>query len=49
MLFRSMPPGSDHLDLAVHDPGGIRRSSEVTGYRLIPFDAVAWVAIHAHV
>lgn len=40
--------GADHLDLAVHDPGGVRRTSDVTGYRLVPFDAIAWVAVLAH-
>jgi hypothetical protein len=40
--------GTDHLDLAVHEPGAVRRASEVTGYRLVPFSAVAWIAVHAY-
>ncbi len=39
--------GADHLDLAVHEAGAVRRASEVTGYRLIPFPAVAWIAADA--
>jgi hypothetical protein len=39
--------GSDHLDLAVHDPGVPRRAGEVTGYRLVPFAAVAWIGVQA--
>jgi hypothetical protein len=41
--------GVDHLDLALHEPGGVRRASEVTGFRVIPFGAVAWIAVSAHV
>lgn len=37
--------GADHLDLALHDSGEPRRSTAVTGYRLIPFTAVAWIGI----
>lgn len=37
--------GADHLDLALHDARAARRASEVSGYRLIPFDALAWVRI----
>lgn len=37
--------GVDHLDLAVHEPGAVRRASEVTGYRLVPFTAIAWIAV----
>jgi hypothetical protein len=40
--------GADHLDLAVHDAGAVRRASEVTAYRVIPFSAIAWIAVHAH-
>ena len=35
--------GADHLDLALHEPGAPRRADEVSGYRLIPFAAVAWI------
>ncbi len=38
--------GADHLDLALHDPGEPRRASAVTGMRVIPFGAIAWVGIH---
>ena len=37
--------GADHLDLALHDPGSPRRASEVTGYRIVPFSAVAWIRL----
>lgn len=39
--------GADHLDLALHDPGSPRRAASVSGFRLIPFDAVAWVRLEA--
>lgn len=35
--------GADHLDLAVHDQGAPRRADEVSGYRLVPFAAIAWI------
>ena len=35
--------GADHLDLAVHDQGAPRRADAVSGYRLVPFAAVAWI------
>ena len=35
--------GADHLDIALHDPGSPRRTGEVTGYRMVPFAALAWV------
>ena len=35
--------GADHLDLALHDPGSPRRSDAVSGYRVVPFAAVAWI------
>lgn len=41
--------GADHLDLALHDPGGARRSSDVTGFRIIPFAAIARVNLDAAV
>ena len=37
--------GSDHLDLAVHDPGEARRTRGVQGFRMLPFGAVAWVRL----
>jgi hypothetical protein len=37
--------GADHLDLALHDPGSPRRAGEVTGYRIVPFSAVAWIRL----
>ena len=38
--------GADHLDLAVHEPGAPRRAEEVTGYRLVPFDAILCVRLN---
>ncbi|WJL95140.1 hypothetical protein QSU92_14485 [Microbacterium sp. ET2] len=35
--------GADHLDIALHDPGSPRRTGEVTGYRMVPFSALAWL------
>ena len=37
--------GADHLDLALHDQGAIRRADAVHGYRLVPFEAIAWLRI----
>ena len=37
--------GVDHIDLALHDAGQPRRSSNVSGYRIIPLDAIAWVRL----
>jgi hypothetical protein len=37
--------GADHLDLALHDPGAPRRAENVTGYRIVPFAAVAAVRL----
>lgn len=37
--------GADHLDLALHDAGAPRRAGAVTGYRIIPYCAIAWVRI----
>jgi hypothetical protein len=39
--------GADHLDLALHEPGSARRTSAVTGYRVVPFTALAWVRVDA--
>lgn len=41
--------GVDHLDIALHDPGSPRRAAEVTGHRLVPFAAVAWVRVDGSV
>jgi hypothetical protein len=35
--------GADHLDLAVHDQGAPRRADAVSGYRLVPLAAIAWI------
>lgn len=35
--------GADHLDLALHEQGSARRADAVTGFRVVPFAAVAWV------
>jgi hypothetical protein len=37
--------GADHLDLALHEPGAPRRADIVSGYRVIPFAAVASVRV----
>lgn len=37
--------GADHLDIALHEPGAVRRAGDVTGYRLVPFEAIAWIAV----
>lgn len=37
--------GVDHLDLAVHEPGAVRRAAEVTGFRIVPFAAIVWIAV----
>lgn len=37
--------GRDHLDLAEHEPGSVRRETEVVQYRLVPFSAVALVRL----
>ncbi len=39
--------GADHFDVALHDRGTPRRASEVTGHRVVPFSALAWIAIEA--
>ncbi len=38
---------ADHVDVALHEPGAPRRLENVTGYRMIPFDAVAAVRLDA--
>lgn len=37
--------GADHLDIALHDPGAPRRADAVTGHRIVPYAAVAWVRV----
>ncbi|MFE1645612.1 hypothetical protein [Microbacterium sp. P01] len=37
--------GADHLDIALHDAGAPRRSDIVSGHRVIPLGAVAWVRL----
>lgn len=39
--------GADHLDLALHDTDSPRRSAAVSGFRILPFSAVAWVRVSA--
>jgi hypothetical protein len=34
----------DHLDLAVHDPGTVRRDREVRGIRIVPFERIVLVS-----
>jgi hypothetical protein len=40
--------GTDHLDLALHERGALRRAADVTGYRLVPFSAVVWIGVDGH-
>lgn len=37
--------GADHLDIALHETGTPRRAGEVTGHRIVPFAAVAWIRL----
>lgn len=37
--------GRDHLDLAVHESGAVRREAAVVEYRVIAFSAIAYVRI----
>ena len=37
--------GRDHCDIAVHEPGGVRRESAVTEYRLVRLDQVLLVRL----
>lgn len=39
--------GADHLDVALHEPGAPRRADNLTGYRIVPFPAVALVRLDA--
>lgn len=35
--------GADHLDLAVHDAGEVRRAEAVRGFRIVAFSALLWL------
>lgn len=35
--------GADHLDLAVHDAGEVRRAGAVHEFRILPFASVLWL------
>lgn len=37
--------GADHLDLALHEPGAPRRAQDISGYRLVPFEAILWLRL----
>jgi hypothetical protein len=39
--------GADSLDIALHEPGSPRRATAVTGHRIVPFRAVAWIRLDA--
>lgn len=39
--------GADHLDLALHDPHEARTTRAVRGFRLLAFDAIAWVRVES--
>lgn len=39
--------GADHLDIALHDSGSPRRADAVTGHRIVPFAAIAFVRLDA--
>jgi len=39
--------GVDHLDLAVHDAGEVRRARSVRGFRMIPFDSLVWIRVES--
>ncbi|MCR2764657.1 hypothetical protein NQ152_14185 [Microbacterium sp. zg.B48] len=39
--------GADHFDIALHEPGTPRRATDVTGHRLVPFSALAWIRLDA--
>ncbi|MET0734404.1 MAG: hypothetical protein ABWY55_01970 [Microbacterium sp.] len=40
---------ADHLDLALHEPGSPRRADAVTGHRIVPFSAIAWIRLEGAV
>lgn len=37
--------GRDHVDLAEHEAGAVRRNSAVTGYQLVPFASIVMVRL----
>lgn len=39
--------GADHLDLALHEIGAVRRADQVRGFRIVPFAAVAAMRLDA--
>lgn len=39
--------GADHLDLALHEIGAVRRADQVRGFRIVPFAAVAAMRMDA--
>ena len=39
--------GADHLDLAMHDAGELRRARSVRGFRMIPFDSLVWIRVES--
>ncbi|MGN7976873.1 hypothetical protein ACTJJ4_04815 [Microbacterium sp. 22195] len=39
--------GADHLDLALHDAGEVRRTRSVRGFRVIPFDSLVWIRVES--
>lgn len=41
--------GADHLDIALHECGAARRADAVTGHRIVPFDAIAWVRLEGSI
>lgn len=39
--------GADHLDLALHEVGAVRRADQLRGFRIVPFPAVAAMRMDA--
>lgn len=37
--------GADHLDVAEHEPGTVRRAAQVLAFRLLPFHSVARISV----
>ena len=40
--------GRDHLDLAVHEPGSVRRAKEVREVRIMPLGHIVLVRLSRH-
>ncbi len=38
---------ADHFDIALHEAGAARRADSVSGHRLVPFTALAWLRIES--